>query len=320
MLQCLLVAVRPLRVEELAELSAFEFSEAQEAVPKYSADWRWEDQEEAVLSTCSSLITIVNDHGSPVVQFSHFSVKEFLVSNRLQSSLGDLSQYYIPLGPAHTILAEACLGCLLYLDDHMDANDLSLADYAAEHWVEHVQVEGITPRVKVGMTSLFNPDKPHFGAWFAAWVGTYLIDEPYQTYREFFSRMPTPLYRSSLSGSGALVERPPVVHPQRVYALGDWYGFALLAALRRKHFPVAEILLSCGVSVDLRGMRGRTLLHNTIRQSDADILGFLLEHGADAHARDEDYVTPWLLARYLERFDIARMLLYHDTKLPTEND
>ena len=82
MLQCLMVALRPLRVEELAELLAFEFK-GQGTVPKYRTDWRPNDQVEAILSTCSSLISIVDDNDFQVIQFSHFTVKEFLMSNRL---------------------------------------------------------------------------------------------------------------------------------------------------------------------------------------------------------------------------------------------
>jgi hypothetical protein len=175
MLQCLMVAVRPLRVEELAELLAFEFGAAQGAVPKYRTDWRPNDQVEAVLSTCSSLIAIVDDRGSQVVQFSHFSVKEFLTSSRLSSSLGDFSQYRILPGPAHTILAQACLGFLLHLDGHADEDIVKgfpLAEYAARHWVAHAQFEDVASRVKNGMETLFDCDKPHF----AAWVGIYNID------------------------------------------------------------------------------------------------------------------------------------------------
>jgi hypothetical protein len=43
MLQCLMVAVRPLRVEELAELLAFEFDATQGGIPKYRATWRLND-------------------------------------------------------------------------------------------------------------------------------------------------------------------------------------------------------------------------------------------------------------------------------------
>jgi hypothetical protein len=54
--RCLVVSVRPLRVEELAEILAFQFHEA--APPTFNAAWRPEDAEEAVLSACSSLIAI----------------------------------------------------------------------------------------------------------------------------------------------------------------------------------------------------------------------------------------------------------------------
>src|ERR1700741_883879 len=82
--QCLTVAIRPLRVDELADVLAIRFDT--EHAPRYHMDWRSEDAQEAVLSACSSLIMIVNVDGSPVVQFSHFSVKEFLTSDRLANS------------------------------------------------------------------------------------------------------------------------------------------------------------------------------------------------------------------------------------------
>jgi hypothetical protein len=81
LLQWLAVASRPLRVEELAEVLTFDFTGE---IPKSISDWRWEDREAAVLSACSSLVSVIIDNGSRVVQFSHFSVKEFLTSDRLK--------------------------------------------------------------------------------------------------------------------------------------------------------------------------------------------------------------------------------------------
>ena len=52
--QCLVVALRPLRVEELAEFLAFEFEDGER--PIYQADCRLEDPREAVLSTCSGIV------------------------------------------------------------------------------------------------------------------------------------------------------------------------------------------------------------------------------------------------------------------------
>ncbi|KAN0130591.1 hypothetical protein V8E53_011677 [Lactarius tabidus] len=60
LLHCLAVAIRPLRVEELAEILAFDFEDIQGGIPKFRADWQSKDQEGAVLSTCSSLISVVD--------------------------------------------------------------------------------------------------------------------------------------------------------------------------------------------------------------------------------------------------------------------
>ena len=109
LLQCLVVAIRPLEVKELAEVLAVDFDDG-EGIAKLKPNWRWEDEEQALLSSCSSLIVIVKTEGSRVVQFSHFSVKEYLTSERLANSNGNVSRYHIDLEPAHTILAQACLG------------------------------------------------------------------------------------------------------------------------------------------------------------------------------------------------------------------
>ena len=54
-LNCLVVAIRPLRVAELAEVLAVDYDDS-EGIPRLNADWRWEDQEKALLIACSSLI------------------------------------------------------------------------------------------------------------------------------------------------------------------------------------------------------------------------------------------------------------------------
>ena len=83
--QCLAVTARPLQVEELAAVLAFDFSKG--GLPKLNEDWCWEDRGEAALSACSQLVSVINNNGTRVVQFSHSSVKEFLMSDRLASSM-----------------------------------------------------------------------------------------------------------------------------------------------------------------------------------------------------------------------------------------
>jgi hypothetical protein len=134
LLQCVAVAYRPLRVEELAEFLAFDFKTG--PIPEFHESFRLADPIHAVLSTCPSFLSVVNVHGSRVIQFSHFSVKEYLMSARLAEGSDIISRrYHVSMTGAHTIAAQACLGILLHLDENIHRHSLKkfpLAKYAAE--------------------------------------------------------------------------------------------------------------------------------------------------------------------------------------------
>jgi hypothetical protein len=261
------VAIRPLRVAELAEVLAVDLDDS-EGIPRLNADWRWEDQEQALLIACSSLIAIVETGdgdsdvetsdsdsdvetgNSRVVQFSHFSVKEFLTSTRLSTASGEVSAYRIDLENAHTILAQACLGVLLETHDEIDGNaseDHPLVRYAARHWTTHAQFGEVSSRLKKGMEYLFNPDKPHFRVW----LTLYDIDTEPDSETTFFSftfrtnkYAATPLYYAALCGFHDLVEHLIAKYPQDVVANGGYHMKPLIAALAGEHFQTADLLIT----------------------------------------------------------------------------
>ncbi|KAH9165582.1 hypothetical protein EDB89DRAFT_1891951 [Lactarius sanguifluus] len=256
MLQCLTVAVRPLSVAELAELLAFDFDAAKDGIPELNSDWRWEDHEQAVLSTCSSLITVVPNNGSPVVQFSHFSVKEFLMSDRLATSTGDISQYHISLEDSHTVLAQTSLGVLLRDPDvENGANSAPLVRYAAEHWVAHARVENVVSQVREGVEQLFDPDQPYFEAWVKLHDsdGSHIYDYPDQD-ADTKDLIPgaRPLYYAALCGFHELVEHLTLKHPQHASAQVGRFGTALHAASFAGHLQIVRSFLRNGVGVDIR--------------------------------------------------------------------
>jgi hypothetical protein len=150
LLHCVAVASRPLRVTELAEFLAFDFHTGD--IPKYREDWRLEDPVDAMLSTCSTLLSLVNAEYSQVIHFSHFSVKQFLTSSRLAEKRNTISSHYhVSMTPAHTIVAKACLGILLHLDKDGTRGALPrslLANYAAEHWFEHARFQGVSHKLQ----------------------------------------------------------------------------------------------------------------------------------------------------------------------------
>ena len=277
-LQCLTVAIRPLRVEELAEILALDFEEAEGRIPKFNENWRLQDRQQALMITCSSLIAIVDDHGSRVVQFSHFSVKEFLTSDRLATPVRDISVFHILPEPAHAVLAQACLAVLLLLDDSIPKDLVQsrfpLARYAARHWVDHAQFENASLRVKDGMQQLFDQSKPHF----AAWLKLYDVDLGYPITTQPHA---TPLYYASLCGFRGLAEHLVNKSPQDANAEGGQRHNPLTAALCNQHFHVAELLRQHGAAVELMSYNNRTLLV----EGHTDAVRWLLEHGANVTPR-----------------------------------
>jgi hypothetical protein len=319
-MQCLVVAIHPLRIEELAEVFAVDFDV--EGPPMLNQDWRWPDQEKAVMSACSSLVAIINDGESRIVHFSHFSVKEYLMSNRLVESSREVSCYHIQLEPAHTILAQACLGVLLRLDDHVDRNSIwnfPLARYAAQYWVKHAQFGNVASRIEDGMDCLFDADKPHFSTWL--WI--YDEDAHSSTPRRRSSQpKPVPLYYAGLFVFRDLAKRLLEKHPQDINARGGYHGTPLHAAASAGHVDVSSLLIDHlrDADIDIRGIWNQTPLHRAARQGHLEIGQRLLDRGANVNARDESGWTPLHSAAMHGHVEFARMLLDHKAPVNAVNE
>jgi Ankyrin repeats (3 copies) len=238
--QCLVVALRPLRVEELAEFLAFEFEDGRS--PIFQADCRPEDPRDAVLSTCSSLIAVVDDDGSAVVQFSHFSVKEYLTSTRIAE--GRVPQYNIHLGSAHFLVTQACFSTLLGLDDQITEErmkDFPLVEYAARYWVGHAKIGNGLSQTEDIVKQLFDPRNPHFAAWIS------ICDmKPQAThYPPIKNSRPTPLYYAAELNLRGVAEWLVNERSQNINAFGGYHGTPLHAASGSGSLEVMEFLLMC---------------------------------------------------------------------------
>ena len=319
---CLAVAIRPMHVEELAEVLVVDFDAAcREGIPKVNVNWRSADQHQAILSACSSLISIVDYGYSQVVQFSHFSVKEFLISDRLARSSGDVSRFHILPEHAHTILSQACLGVLLHFDDRVNwnsARDIPLADYAARHWADHARFEDVSPRIQVAMEYLFDVNKPHY----AAWLRVYDIDEFWPRFTpEGGIPRAGPLYYAALYGFYDLAKHLAIKHPDHVNARSGQKVAPLAAALYGNHFQVVELLHQHGADIHVRGHWNRTLLHAAALEGSVDAVRWLLNHGADVDARQDGCWTALHFATFHGCLEVARVLVEHhsDINSPSES-
>ena len=311
--QCVAAAARPLRVEELAEFLAFDFEGVSNiSTPEYMDDWRPEDPGHAVLSTCSSLLAVVNVDDSPVIQFTHFSVKEYLTSTRIAEAKGSVSRFHVSMTPAHTIVAQASLAVLLHLDENITKSSLEefpLAEYAAEHWAGHARFEDVSRKIEDGMKRLFDPRNRHL----AIWVWIYDPQSPggrsRRPERPSHARE-TPLHYAAFFGIHDVVKFLIVERSQDVNARGFSNGETPLnLACRKGHLEVARVLLEHDADTEARdtGINDWSPLEYASSFGHVDVVRFLLDHGADVKAKDQNRCTPLHVAS--TDAAVARVLL-----------
>jgi ankyrin repeat protein len=347
LLQCLSVAARPLEVEELAEVLAIEV-DVMGGIPKLTEDFRWENQEQAVLSVCSSLVIIINYRGSRRAQFSHYSVLEFLSSDRLANSESSaLSYYYIQPESAHTVMAQACLGALLRLGDHMDRGTIEsypLADYAGEFFVAHAKVGEVLSKINNGVDNLLDPDKPHFNTWL--WLQSFDWDWEYfdlkpdsssdfgeqhsdQSNSEYPIYPPrvSPLYYALLFGHTCLAKYLIRIRPRDLGATDIYGRTALHIAAFKSDFDVVQMLVE-HIAVDCRDNNDCTPLHYAMHDGDQEshkdvsrCVELFLERDADVlEAQNNRGSTPLHLAASKMSEKTVRLLIEKGASINLQNN
>ena len=257
--------------------------------------------------------------GSQIVQFSQFSVKEYLTSDRLAKAEEHLSCYHFLPERAHTLLAHAGLSVLFRLDDKIGRNTIEhfpFAPYSARYWVDHAKFKNVSSHIEGVMECLFDPaETPHF----AAWVWLYDIDHHWVD--PMFKTHPTrpqaePLYYASLCGFRNLVMRLLVSHSPDINCRGGSHVTPLHAATMKGHVEVISLLLESGADPNCRGIQGRVPLHRVSRggqlvmeQSLLEIARLLVQSGANVNATDNEGWTPLHEAAQRGYRDIAGLLL-----------
>ena len=136
-LQWLCFSRRSLTLDEIADALAVTFVDG----AKFDPDERYPDPRD-ILSRCSSLVSLTVNREGEVLRLAHFSVKEYLVSQRIQSSKA--SMYAIAESDATDFIAQSCLAYLLQFKtvdcpNYSQIKKYSLAEYASEFWWQHMK-------------------------------------------------------------------------------------------------------------------------------------------------------------------------------------
>jgi len=278
-LQWLVFSVRPLSIQEAAEILAID----EEAERGFDPEYRLEDPRD-ILTICSSLVTIAiakKDHNEDYeeLRLAHYSVKEYLISDRV--SHGPASKYDIAIEPDKSI-AQICLLYLLYfsepsLSTYEMHENFPLLSYAVENWTLHARAaESYTKEVAQLSMELLQSEKHAFINWLSLHPHRY---PPYVF-------VEAPLYNAAMEGlyqsTKILVDTGADVNAVE----GD-NDTALLVASSRGHYAIVELLIGAGADVNAGGADRPALVAASSRGHTA-IVQLLIDAGVDVNAGGAD--------------------------------
>ena len=279
-LQWLVFSVRPLSIQEAAEILAID----EEAERGFDPEYRLEDPRD-ILTICSSLVTIAiakNDHNEDYeeLRLAHYSVKEYLISDRV--SHGPASKYDIAIEPDKSI-AQICLLYLLYFSEpSLSTYDMHerfpLLGYAVENWTLHARkAESYTKEVAQLSMELLQSEKHAFINWLSLHPHRY----PPGGFVE------APLINAALEGlyqsTKILVDTGADVN-----AVEGNHDTALVVASSRGHYAIVELLIDAGADVNVMGAYHSTALLVASFHGHYTIVELLIGAGADVNAGEAE--------------------------------
>jgi hypothetical protein len=287
------------------------------------------------------------------VSFSHFSVKEYLVSDRIKSS--QASEFALDEQASHIQIAQSCLRYHLYICKEKAQNEVTnsilfefpLWKYAARFGLDHVEAvarEQWTPSLCRRLEDVFE----HRGVAFRNLV--WLQDGRFSAllsphFNDF--RFPSSLYYTLFRGHLQLLEFFLESSTFHADSLGGYHGTALNLACYRGDLHAIEILLDAGASPYLGNKKFSCALEasvyggaksatekllelpdilercaeldhfplvDAIIRDDMDLIGLLLQHGADIDAGGKDGVSAYEIAVGCENRSAIDLLRKHEQR------
>jgi ankyrin repeat protein/Cdc6-like AAA superfamily ATPase len=310
-LRWLTFSAQPLSLEQVAEVIAIDV----ERDPAFDREEVLEDPLEA-LDICSSLVTTTTaEDGGQFAVLAHYSVKEYLLSDRIQK--GKAAQYSMQSAICHSLIAKACLGYLLqfqYSESIPEGalEQFKLAFYAAEFWTSHAsKSENRIVDISEIALQLLSVDNPAY----LNWIRIHDLDSRWILSSSQLDRMPddvpAPLYYLALCGLGGLMKRLLLNVGIDVNAQGGFYGNALQAASYRGHEYVVELLLDRGADVNAQGGTDGNALHAASYTGHEQVVKLLLSQGADVNAQGGYYGNALQAASYEGSEQVVELLLDH---------
>lgn len=302
---------RPLRLEEFADAIAVDLN----AKPAFDPQNRSLHPQD-ILQACQGLVSLSTaaestDSGyserNRQLRFTHFSVKQYLLSDRIESRFR--------LGMDRSLgNAQVAKICLAYLAS-VTAHSLSLEDirsqypfaqYSAEHWSDHARAADAADYVLWGLVASF------LDSGNAAFGTCYRLFDPERpqsdTDDDRVTQLPDPLYIASLLGLDRVVHRLIQNGPD-INAKRGLYGNPLQAASFAGYHSTVQIILDAGADVNAQDDEYGTALHMASLKGFDKVVLLLVDHGADVNASGGNYITALQAASSNGHHKVVQILL-----------
>ncbi|MCJ1308083.1 hypothetical protein MMC25_001734 [Agyrium rufum] len=288
------------------------------AVDSKSAPWfdlyvRFPHPEDLLL-ICPSLLSIehhVNlksDTGFSALRLAHFSVQEYLISDRLGSH--GAVRFAVTEQLAHSRISETCLAYTLYLDSQLHPGlvfrgredflilEMPLLEYALINVLYHVRESGEL-RGRMGELVLAFFKGQAIRAYWRLFTKTH--------FRYMFSYIDPfdPLVFTVISGADN-VFRLLLTDVANVYSFSSNVGLITNHAAAHSMLPILECLFHKGIEVNVHGGELSTVLVCACQSGGLATVDFLIRMGALVDPRGG---SPLMIAACHASLDIVRLLL-----------
>ncbi|KAF4461453.1 hypothetical protein FALBO_11747 [Fusarium albosuccineum] len=343
MLTLLCCAKRPLTVAELIDGIAVQLSDTPRFNPK-----RKLKNIDAIQQVCPGFTELDMDPDTPeaTVRIAHFSVREYLESERIRNST-HADFFSVTQQHADTQVACICLSILLE-SASLRPDDFALTRYAARYWTDHF-LDGVKHHPADALVlRLFRGNEGLFENWVTIWnIDGCSGKAPH-------GEIPAPLYYASLLGLDSVVSTLlddlsfvtssstgdrcnrsslPQVSVEDSEAISQLlvdkdadinatcgeYGSALQAASAQGHDKIVHLLIEKGADVNVVGGYYGSALREASARGYDKIIQLLLEKGADVNADSGAYGSALYAASAEGHDKTVRLLLERRANVNAES-
>jgi hypothetical protein len=280
---------RPLRVEELAEASIFNLN----ADTPFDVGDRFQDPRD-ILQVLSSLVS--TDFKTPhpfddrewantnerveIIRIAHFSVQEYLMSDRMPPSLAKTFQ--IQELVSHQTITECCLHYIDFCNTRgvirksqtRSDKPYPLFFYSSEYWVDHAKLCNDTEYAYTDLACRSLSTE----SWVRNWFPKRNVNRHYR-----FEKAPALYWEAFLGITG--VAKKLIHSGANINALGGYYGTALQAACYAGQLKIANLFLENGADVNAQEGKHKNAINGALQGirnygGNPEVVQTLLEHGA----------------------------------------